>query len=171
MDAMMKLALVVLITTALAVAALAWVKQQGRRGLTADVYTRGELLSAAERHFLVTLDQAIGSEQRAFAKVRVADLVTLKPGLSQKARRGALNRVAAKHFDFVVCAAELNDSSHDTPRAKQRDELLAAVCRQVGLPLVMVRAAASYSAAALWQQIETTLVDARTTRTRAENQS
>ena len=87
------------------------------------------LFSTAERSFLGVLDQAVGSEHRVFGKVRVADVATVKPGLGNSARQGALNRIAAKHFDFVVCrasdlavvcAVELNDKSHSSQRFPRR---------------------------------------------------
>jgi hypothetical protein len=112
------------------------------------------LFSAAERSFLGVLDQAVGPDYRVFGKVRVADLVSVKPGLSSPARQGALNRIAAKHFDFVVCRSgdlsvvcvvELNDKSHSSQRAKVRDELLTNVCRVINLPLLTFPAKATYS--------------------------
>jgi hypothetical protein len=112
------------------------------------------LFSPAERAFLGALDQAVGSEHRVFGKVRVADLASVKAGLSTAARQGALNRVAAKHFDFVVCrasdlsvvcAVELNDSSHSTKRAQSRDEFLTNVCSAIGLPLFQIAAKRAYS--------------------------
>ena len=112
------------------------------------------LFSAAERSFLGVLDQAVGPEHRVFGKVRVADVAAVKSGLGNSARQGALNRIAAKHFDFlvcrsgdlsVVCAVELNDKSHASQRAQARDELLANVCRVINLPLLTVPAKAAYS--------------------------
>ena len=112
------------------------------------------LFSAAERSFLGVLDQAVGPEHRVFGKVRVADVAAVKSGLGRSAQQGALNRIAAKHFDFVVCrsgdlsvicAVELNDKSHTSRKAQSRDELLANVCRAIGLPLLTVPAKAAYS--------------------------
>ncbi|MCP5319972.1 MAG: DUF2726 domain-containing protein [Pseudomonadales bacterium] len=119
------------------------------------------LFSPAERSFLGVLDQAVGPEHRVFGKVRVADLASVKPGLGNAARQGALNRVAAKHFDFVVCrasdlsvicAVELNDSSHSSKRAQTRDELLTKVCESIGLPLFQVPAKHAYSVQELQAQ-------------------
>jgi hypothetical protein len=119
------------------------------------------LFSPAERSFLGVLDQAVGSEHRVFGKVRVADLAAVKPGLGNAARQGALNRVAAKHVDFVVClasglsvvcAVELNDSSHSSKRAQARDELLSYVCKAIGLPLFQVPAKRAYSVQELQAQ-------------------
>jgi len=112
------------------------------------------LFSAAERSFLGVLDQAVSPEHRVFGKVRVADVAAVKSGLGNSARQGALNRIAAKHFDFVVCrssdlsvvcAVELNDKSHASRKAQSRDALLANVCRAIGLPLLTVPAKAAYS--------------------------
>ena len=112
------------------------------------------LFSPAERSFLGVLDQVVTPDHRVFGKVRVADVAAVKPGLGNSARQGALNRIAFKHFDFVicrssdlsvVCAVELNDKSHTSRKAQSRDELLTAVCRAIGLPLLMVPAKAAYS--------------------------
>lgn len=120
------------------------------------------LFSPAERSFLGVLDQAVGSEHRVFGKVRVADLAAIKPGLGSAARQGALNRVAAKHVDFLVCrasdlslvcAVELNDSSHSSKRAQVRDELLINICKAIGLPLFQVPAKRAYSVQELQSQL------------------
>ncbi len=112
------------------------------------------LFSIAERSFLGVLDGALGSDYRVFGKVRVADVARVQPGLGRSASQGALNRIAYKHFDYVicraadltvVCAVELNDNSHSSKRAVVRDELIAGVCRAIGLPLMQVPAKAAYS--------------------------
>ena len=130
-------------------------KQGGGAGSVGFPYQPAKtLFSAAERSFLGVLDQAVGSEHRVFGKVRVADVATVKPGLSNSARQGALNRIAAKHFDFVVCrasdlavvcAVELNDKSHSSQRAQSRDDLLLKVCQAINLPLLTVPAKQAYS--------------------------
>ena len=111
------------------------------------------LFSAAERSFLGVLDSAVGSEYRVFGKVRVADIAAVKPGLGASTRQAALNRIASKHVDYVVCraddltvvcAVELNDKSHAGQRARARDELLAKVCQAIGLPLLVVPAKQAY---------------------------
>ena len=130
-------------------------KQRGGTGSIDFPYLPAKaLFSAAERSFLGVLDQAVGPQHRVFGKVRVADLASVKPGLSNSARQGALNRVASKHFDFVVCrasdlavvcAVELNDKSHSSQRAKTRDDLILKVCQAINLPLLTVQAKQAYS--------------------------
>lgn len=147
------LLLVVVLLVFVALAAL-----KGKAGGTGSVgfpYQPAKpLFSPAERSFLGVLDQAVGPDHRVFGKVRVADVAAVKPGLGNSARQGALNRIAAKHFDFVICrsgdlavicAVELNDKSHTSRKAQNRDELLANVCRAIGLPLLAVPAKAAYS--------------------------
>lgn len=136
--------------------ALAAIKsKQGGAGSIGFPYQPAKtLFSAAERSFLGVLDQAVGSEHRVFGKVRVADVAMVKPGLGNSARQGALNRIAYKHFDFVVCrasdlaivcAVELNDKSHSSRRAQSRDDLLRKVCQAINLPLLTVPAKQAYS--------------------------
>lgn len=121
------------------------------------------LFSAAERSFLGVLDQAAGPEHRVFGKVRVADIAAVKSGLSASARQGALNRVASKHFDFVVCRAsdlsvlcaiELNDKSHASKRAQARDVFVVNVCQSINLPLLQVPAQRSYSITDIRAQLQ-----------------
>lgn len=153
MSSLVLLAIVVFVV--LIVLAVLKSKQGGGPGKIGFPYQPAKpLFSAAERSFLGVLDQAVGPEHRVFGKVRVADVAAVKSGLGNSARQGALNRIAAKHFDFlvcrsgdlaVVCAVELNDKSHSSQRAQARDELLANVCGVINLPLLTVPAKAAYS--------------------------
>lgn len=143
--------LIVVILVVLALVAVAAGKAKGGRGASVGFpYQPAKaLFAAAKRSFLGVLDQAAGPKHRVFGKVRVADIAAVKPGLSASARQGALNRVASKHFDFVVCragdlsvlcAVELNDKSHASRRAQARDALVVNVCRVINLPLLQVPA-------------------------------
>jgi hypothetical protein len=168
MDTLMDSLLPVLVIVVLGLVVLTALAKITKRGLTSDLYKRNdELFSPAEARFLATLDAAVSPAGRVFGKVRVADLVHLKKGLNPKVRQAALNRVAQKHFDFVVCSAatlaplcavELNDSSHGSQSAKRRDDLLANICDSISLPLLTVRAAGSYSVDALRAELEAVTV-------------
>ena len=111
------------------------------------------LFSPAERSFLGALDEALGEQYRIFGKVRIADVASINSGLGRGARQGALNKIAAKHFDFVVCrssdlgivcAIELDDKSHAGTRSAGRDKFLSEFCRSIDLPLMRVPAQAGY---------------------------
>lgn len=117
-------------------------------------YERREaLLTPAERSFLGVLEQAIGTRARVFAQVRLADVLTVAPGKS-RTRLGALNRISAKHLDFVLChpqslailgALELDDTSHRRRDRQRRDTFVDQACQAAGLPLVRVPARATYT--------------------------
>lgn len=160
--------LVIVVLVVLVLAAVAAGKAKRDSGWSVGFpYQRSEtLFSVAERSFLGVLDQAASPEYRVFGKVRIADVAALKPGLSASARQGALNKIASKHFDFVVCrasdfsvvcAVELNDKSHGSKRGQARDEFVVGVCRAIGLPLLQVPAQRSYAVADIRSQLQATI--------------
>ena len=54
------------------------------------------LFSAAERKFMTELDMAVGLQYRVFGKVRIADVATVKQGLSRSSHQAALMTPAPK---------------------------------------------------------------------------
>jgi hypothetical protein len=125
----------------------------GLRGGRAG-YQRGRFLTTNEKSFLMTLDAALGRNYRAFAQVRLADLVSSTLGANPASRRQALNGVMAKSVDFVICdvltldpvaAIEVDDRSHLLPERQQRDAFVNAVFLEIGLPLMRVKARRAYS--------------------------
>lgn len=139
---------------------------QSGRSVGLPYVASGPLFTLAERSFLGVLDSALGRDYRVFGKVRIADVAKVKTGLSRSARQGALNRVAQKHFDYVVCrasdlvvvcAVELDDKSHSNKKAQARDDLVAGVCRVIGLPLMRVVATRAYSEQEVLDQFEIAL--------------
>lgn len=126
----------------------------GNEGLP---YALGEgLFSPAERSFLGVLDQAVDGRFRVFAKVRVADVVSVAKGTPKPLRQKAFNWISAKHFDFVlcslgdlkpVCAIELNDKSHEQAERKGRDKFLEDACAAAGFPLIFFPAQSGYALA------------------------
>lgn len=120
------------------------------------------LFTPAERSFCGVLDQIAGNDFRVFGKVRVADVVAVRPGLNNSARAKAFNLISAKHFDFVLCAPgdlsvlcviELNDASHQKKDRQDRDAFLESVCAAAKLPLITFDAKRTYSAAEVKEQI------------------
>lgn len=115
------------------------------------------LFTPAEQKFLRALEQAL-PDYRVFAKVRVADLITVRKGLTKSARASAFNRVAMKHVDFVlcrtddltvICAVELDDKTHERRDRRARDAFLERAFAAAQLPLVRVQVRSSYDAAQL----------------------
>jgi len=120
------------------------------------------LFSPAERSFLGVLDLAVGNEYRIFAKVRVADVIEPERGLTRKNWQIAFNRVAGKHFDYVLCSPdtleikavlELDDTSHSENRRISRDEFLQKACKSAGLKLIRIKAQRNYNIETIRQNV------------------
>ena len=112
------------------------------------------LFSPAERSFLGVLNQAVGKNAQIFGKVRVADVLAPRKGMSRSDRQKAFNKISGKHFDFllcakndlsVLCAVELNDSSHNSKKRKDRDVFLKGACQAANVPLVQITARSTYN--------------------------
>jgi len=113
----------------------------------------GVLFTPAERSFLGVLNQAVEEGAIVFGKVRVADVMIPKKGLPRSEWQKAFNKISARHFDFllcnnndlsVICAVELNDSSHQSRNRQKRDEFLKGACSAAGIPLIQIPAKSSY---------------------------
>jgi very-short-patch-repair endonuclease len=153
----MDLVLIVLIALAILIVALAAAKKNATAGsATADCpyVKQATLLTDAERSFLGVLEQAVGERYRVYAQVRLADLISVKPGTEKSKRTSAQNRINQKHADFVlcepstlaiVCAVELDDSSHQREKRKVRDAFVEQACAAAGLPLARFPAKAAYA--------------------------
>ena len=112
------------------------------------------LFTPAERSFLGVLLQAVEKDVQVFGKVRVADVIGTRKGLSASDRQRAFNKISSKHFDFILCskkdlsflcAIELNDKSHNSKRRKDRDRFLEGACKSAGISLVQIPAKATYN--------------------------
>lgn len=135
---------------------------QRRRALP---YSLGQaLFSPEETTFLAALDEAVGADYRVFGKVRLSDLVTLRRGPRKRSLEKAAARIEALRIDFLVCgresaglvcACELVGGKSRQRRGPDRN--LGRVCDALGLPLVRVPVAESYSAKTLAEQIYTAI--------------
>ncbi len=119
--------------------------------------------SPAERSFLGVLNQAVGKNAQIFGKVRVADVLAPKKGMSRSDWQKSFNKISGKHFDFllcakndlsVLCAVELNDSSHNSKKRKDRDSFLEGACQAANVPLVQIAARSTYNINEIQQTIE-----------------
>ncbi len=130
-------------------------------------YTRHEkLFSAAERNFYFALKAAVGNRYTIFGKVRVADLVKVTRKTNDKRGYRALAKIAQKHVDYVlcdpatleiVCAVELNDSTHERKDRINRDRFITKVFDHIGLPIAWVKARPTYDTKTIAFQIESAI--------------
>jgi very-short-patch-repair endonuclease len=121
------------------------------------------LFTPAERSFLGVLEQAIGDQFRIMGKVRLADIIRVRPGLSASARQTAFNKISAKHVDFaafdpdtlaIQFAVELDDQSHSKQSRKDRDAFLDGALAAASVPLIRFPARKTYT----MQEVEDTLL-------------
>jgi very-short-patch-repair endonuclease len=128
------------------------------------------LFTPAERSFLAALDQALGDQFRVLGKVRLADVIGVKSGLSGSARQQAFNRIQSKHLDFVVCdpndlsvqfVVELDDSSHQQSRRQARDTFLDKALAAAGVPIFHFPVKRAYAVQEIREAIFEQSTDAR----------
>jgi hypothetical protein len=120
-------------------------------GASLPYHRKDFLLTKGERAFFDALQIAVGETYHVFCKVRMLDLFYLSKGTEN--RKGWNGRIIQKHVDFVLCdrkiikpvmGIELDDASHDEDTRQERDAFVDRVFTSAGLPLIHVRAAASY---------------------------
>lgn len=121
---------------------------------------RPHLVSKGERAFWFPLYQAVKGRYRIFCKVRLQDVVSAP---DESGERYWFRRIQGYHVDFVLCdpattapllAIELDDRSHDSPKALDRDRFKDEVLAAGGVPVYRVRAQQAYDPIQLSEEIE-----------------
>lgn len=161
----------VIILVAVAVAFMA-LKAKGASQQTAEkpdvYYLKKSLFSPAERSFLGVLESLNYEGVTIASKVRLADVFGIKKGLERGDRQRALNRISAKHVDFLLIqksdgaplvGIELDDSSHDEDDRVARDAFVDTVFASAGLPILHVVAKAAYDPKEIHRQIDQALAE------------
>ena len=112
---------------------------------------RGKLVTKAELRFYKSLYKAVQDDFEIFAMVRIADVLRVEEGATN--RRKWLNKILAKHIDFVLCdpgslepklCIELDDSSHQRADRIERDAFVDLAFESAGLPLLRIEVQKSY---------------------------
>ena len=94
----------------------------------------------------------------------MADALGVKAGTPTGERQRAVNRLLAKHIDFVLCRphdlaitalVELDDSSHNRPDRKARDVFLEKACAAAGVTLLRFPARQGYTLSQVRPQLTT----------------
>lgn len=108
-------------------------------------YAPKYLLTKREYHFYLLL-RRIADEYHCMIcpKVGVKDLLAVT---SRHQYMKYFHKIAQKHIDFVICdqdlhvlfALELDDSSHDTKSARDRDKFKDRAFKSAGIPLKRIR--------------------------------
>lgn len=130
------------------------VKQKAQLEQTYPYEAQQRLFSPAERSFLAVLEQADNNRCRFMGKVRLADIVKVQNDLSRSALQNAFNKIQSRHVDFVACdpttlgirfVIELDDNTHNQAKRQGRDRFVDYALAAAGIPIVHVKAKASYT--------------------------
>ena len=118
------------------------------------------LFSPAEQVFLPVLERAVGRGYRVYGKVRVADVLKVRPRTGSQARKRAVARLSRHRFDFLVCTAEtgtvacgVNLSPRSRFGRRPPRDALDRVCAAARLPFVRFREGARYSVVEIEEQV------------------
>lgn len=103
------------------------------------------ILTTAEKKCYKFLLQHLGDKVIILSKVRLADVVELNELVTRDTK--AFFKIAYKHLDYVIlskdldliCAVELDDYTHDTEKAKERDQFVAEVLLDCGIPFFRIK--------------------------------
>tara|TARA_R110001606_G_scaffold11354_7_gene49319 strand:- start:8462 stop:9172 length:711 start_codon:yes stop_codon:yes gene_type:complete len=121
------------------------------------------LLTPAELSFYHVLKIAVSEQYDIFAKVRLADLVSVKKGVDRAVWGKHFNKIKAKHIDFILCekntseilcAIELDDQSHSQIKRQERDEFVTKVLDVVTLPFARFDVTRTYQSDAVKKHIQ-----------------
>lgn len=172
----MVISLVIVAVIAIVIVSLS--QRQGSQPIEYPYRKLDVLFSPAERSFLGILNQAVGKDVQIFGKVRIADVIAPKKGMSRSDWQKSFNKISGKHFDFllcakndlsVLCAVELNDSSHNSKKRKDRDAFLEGACQSANVPLVQIAARSTYNINEIQQSLEAYLPGSMTPDTTQES--
>ena len=118
-------------------------------------------LSPAELAFYQVLDQLVGEDIAICPKPAVREILRVRPQV-RRDRQKYFNWISQKHVDFVLCdratmqvlcAVELDDSSHQRSDRRQRDAFMDKAFRKAKLPLFHIPCKRSYGARELGEEV------------------
>lgn len=121
------------------------------------------LFSPDDGDFYRALRAAVGEDFEVFGRIRVADIVLPKKGVSRDIIRAAFDPIAGRHFDFVlcdrntlavVCAIQLHDKINPARQTEHPDDALRPICESIALPFVRFHIKADYSAAEMRERLD-----------------
>ncbi len=129
------------------------------RDLTNLLERKETLMTPAEQSFFDVLEPLVRSSCRVSSNVRLLDLFHIRPGSGQQS---AFNKISRKHVDFVLtehgssrilCAIELDDSSHNRPDRIERDAFVNELFASLNLPLLRIPFSWTYNVPGLRSEL------------------
>ena len=104
------------------------------------------VMTQAELVFYRRLEKVVDGRYYLFPQIHLSALMTSKT--TGKHYKSGYQRILRRSVDYVLCdkdsmkpiyAVELDDSTHDTAKRKDRDSMVEGMLRDINLPLVRFR--------------------------------
>ena len=146
---------------AMVIAVFVLLKMYAPGGNKMPYYTRDRLVTKAELRFYKTLVKSVQDDFEIFVMVRIADILRVDPNVKNK--RSWINKILAKHCDFVLCdpgdlrpvlGIELDDSSHQRADRIERDRFVDDAFESAKLPLLRIPVRSKYQSREIRELID-----------------
>lgn len=115
-----------------------------RRPIKKGSYFAVNLLTKNEYSFYMKVRSRINKDLLILPKVRMEDVVNVNAKFDNSNRTRYRNYIKSRHLDFIItdknlrilCAVELDDSSHFSSEAKAKDKLKDDILKDARIPLL-----------------------------------
>ncbi|WP_085298493.1 DUF2726 domain-containing protein [Cognaticolwellia mytili] len=111
------------------------------------------IFTPAEKNFQNLVEQAMGDRYRIINRVKLADIVTIRNGVSNRAGQTAANNANSKYLDFVICdrdsmkllgAIDLVDTKGKGYKVK-KDWFVSGALEAAAVPHIRIKVKANYT--------------------------
>jgi len=115
--------------------------------------SKNAIFTPAEKNFQNLVEQAMGSNYRVINRVKLADIVTIRNGISDRASQSAVNNAEGKYLDFVICdrntmkllgAIDLVDTKGKGYKIK-KDWFVSGALEAASIPHLRIKVKANYT--------------------------
>ncbi|MBL4764420.1 MAG: DUF2726 domain-containing protein [Colwellia sp.] len=115
--------------------------------------SKPSVFTAAEKNFQNLLEQAVGPKYRIINRVKLADIVTIRNGISNRASQSAVTNAEGKYLDFVICerstmkllgAIDLVDTQGKGYKIK-KDWFVSGALEAAAIPHLRIKVKANYT--------------------------
>ncbi|MEW6984104.1 DUF2726 domain-containing protein [Colwelliaceae bacterium 6471] len=127
---------------------------------------KGAIFTPAEKNFQNLVEQAMGSKYRVINRVKLSDIVTIRNGVSARARQTAAANADNKYLDFVICDREnmkllgtidLVDTQGKGYKVK-KDWFVSGALEASSIPHIRIKVKSSYTVEEIRNCINTRLL-------------
>jgi hypothetical protein len=131
--------------------------------------SKNAVFTPAEKNFQNLVEQAMGTKYRVINRVKLADIVTIRNGVSDRASQSAGKNAEGKYLDFVICerntmkllgAIDLVDTQGKGYKIK-KDWFISGALEAASIPHLRIKVKANYTLAEIRACINSRLLGNR----------